>query len=271
MNMNILEKRFYPTKELAQYFSINPKSKNKPRDIQCQLDNLRYCYSYQKDEHGFYILETPSTNGDSCEERLKGILYRYLGLSKQIDAVSYALFLKAFSEISGFDCMPWAVREEVLRKEYGLNYAKATYRNWFSKLINKGYAGKGAIGAMWKTAILKDGSLVRCKVLDGDRQMTEYYAERNRMLSVFESDNKEMGFPPKIAKNNAWKSTIAELWNHYHCCYYSCKTLTLFAFSNDGENLIQEVYRLVDEVLQNYVPPRPAVGKAADTTQSQQE
>lgn len=251
--MDILEKRFYPTKELAQIMSINPKSKNKPRDIQSQLDKLRYCYNYSDKEHGFYILETTYANDDSPEERLKGLLYRCLGLDKQIDVLGFALFLAAFFEIPDFDCMPWAVREDILRKTYSLEYCETTYRNWFSKLINKGYAGKGAIGAMWKTEIV-DGRRIRSKVPDDDSQMAEYYTERNRLLAYFEDENRAMGLSSKAAKNNAWKSTIAQLWNTYHCCYYSCKTLTLFAFSNDDENFILEIYRLVDEITKGHIP-----------------
>lgn len=261
--MDILEKRFYPTKELAQLFSINPKSKDRPRDIKSKLNRLRYRYVYNKAKHGFYILATPSQNDDSCENQLKGILFRYLELDSQINTIAYALFLRALSEIAGFDCMPWAVRADILQEAYGLRYCEATYRNWFSKLIDKGYAGKGAIGSMWRTEIV-NGMRIRSQVPDGDSQMAEYYAERSRLLTKYKALYQEMGLPTEEATKLRWKRTISDLWNKFHCCYYSCKTLTLFAFSDDDENFIQEIYRLVDEIADNYTPPVPAVNVSSE-------
>ena len=66
---------------------------------------------------------------ESAEARLKEILIRFLKLDVQISAYDFSCFLTAFSDIKGFDSMPWEKREEALANEYGVKVCAKTLRN----------------------------------------------------------------------------------------------------------------------------------------------
>ena len=62
---------------------------------------------------------------------------------------------------------------------------------------------------------------------------------------------------PKVAAANAWAMATMELLEKYHCVYYTCKSLNVTAFSEEEDNLLLEIYELVEEIVRTPKPAAP--------------
>ena len=240
MNLAVLhlEKRVYSRQEMAELFGLNLADNGHfKRNLERKLQNLGYGYEYSTES--VEITHIPATD----VERLKMILIVVFGLDVQTDPYAFSCFLCAFDDIPGFESMPWEERADAFYREYGLSVAARTLSNWCSKLFNESIAAKSEERTFWKTE-KANGILVRSPIASDDEKMRQYYEERFALVQEFQKKNQEDGLSPKEAWQNAWSSAIHQMWEKYHCCYYSCKTILLGAFSLDERIILQDIYEL---------------------------
>ena len=241
--MNQLELRFYSRAEIAEALQIKIEgNKNFGRDVENKLSNAGYGCEY-KPRRGVIILSKPETQ----EEKLAEILYRGYGINIQTDAEQFAYFIAAFTDIEGFESMPWAEREAACRKKYGLSACDRTLRNWCSQLIARGVISRMGGATKWRT-YFEGGRKIREPIEDIDEvEMESYFDRRSELFKENYHDELECGVPPTAAKKAAWKKTYSDLWAEFQCCFYYCKGFTLTSFSfNDVD--VREIYELVTEI-----------------------
>ena len=155
------------------------------------------------------------------------------GLDVRVDIKAFACFLLAFSEVEGFEAMPWAERENWLKEAYGVEVSERTLRKWCNKLIETDTLTKSdAAKAYWRTSKI-NGKTIR-ELVSGDdemeAEMKQYWDCRRQLL-----------------EEHNWKETNEILWNTFGCCYYSCKFFGLSAFDTVGG--VQEIYELINIII----------------------
>lgn len=225
--MQQLENRFYTRKEIAGLLSVNLQdSRHFKRNIESKLSKWGYEYEYSR--AGVQILQSPETP----EDRLREVLIRDYGMDVQISAYNFACFICAFSEIDGFESMPWEERERMMYFHYGISVDERTLRNWCSRLIKQNDIVRCDEKTFWKTEFTSSGK-ERMRVDWDCEEMRRYFSRRAELL-------KEHG--------GEWEPVIKHLWSEFNCCYYSCKTFLLSAFDCQDENRLLEIYELTKEV-----------------------
>ena len=160
-------------------------------------------------------------------------MIREYSIDVRVDIKAFACFIYAFSDIEGFESMPWKIRCEIMSAAYGINVCERTLRNWCDKLIKTRTIEKGNNEKTYWRTIKLNGESFRDLVSGNEeleRKMHSYWAERSELL-----------------KKYSWNETFSILWNKYHCCYYSCKKFVLSAFDAIGQ--FQEVYELIEAVM----------------------
>ena len=258
--MDQLELRFYPRAEIAEALQIKIEgNRNFGRDVETKLSNAGYCCEY-KSRQGVYILSKPETP----EERLSEILYRGYGINIQIHAEEFACFIAAFTDIEGFESMPWAERAAAYYTYYGICVSDKTLRNWCSQLIDRGVIAKMGGSTRWRT-YFEGNRKIREPIEEIDVvEMENYFERRSELFKNHYIDELESGLPPRVARKAAWKQTYIDLWGEFGVCYYYCKTFTLTAFSyNDVD--VREIYELVTEIAAVAPPPMKARSEAPPT------
>ena len=246
--MQQLELREYPRAEIAEVLSLNLKdSKHFKRNGENKLKKWGYTYKWEEKQNPI-ILSKPETPA----ARLNEIVIRSFGMDKQVDAVLFACFLTAFSDIEGFATMPWEKREDEYYEQYGISVDDKTLRNWSSQLIKRNILSVGGESAAWKTTI-KNNKKFRKRLLPGEPNKLLDYYERRRKIFAEEYAASLVGIsfrgePPAAARKEAWKETYKRLWQEYGCCYYYCKCFTLSAFSEEYGADLCEVYELAQEL-----------------------
>lgn len=213
------------------------------QNVTHKLDKWGYEYLYTSKQVS--ITKIPKT----AEEKLREILIRELRLDTQINPYAFSCFLAAFQDIPHFDSMPWTVRAEVFRDEYGIEVTDRTLRNWCSRLLEREFIYKDTCGSQWKSEEI-NGCVVRTPVAEGDEKMLAYFAERKKLLEEEKKEAIRCGIPEREAFGRAYQTMVRELWNKYHCYYYRCKNFTLTAFDPDQENTLYEIYELTQEIIQ---------------------
>ena len=228
-----LELRSYPRAEIAEVLSVNPKdSKHFAERVRDRLTKWGYGFRYSTPE--VIITSKPET----AEERLTEILAREYGLDVQINPVQFACFVTAFTEIEGFDRMPWGKRASAFYERFGFSVDERTLRNWCSRLIQWGIIARGVNATTWKTEIIK-GKKRRVIVEESDKEeMRAYFQRRSEILQ----EEARSGLP----KGEVWSNTYKRLWAEFSCCYYYCKCFDLSAFSESSD--LCEIYELVHEL-----------------------
>ena len=147
--MEQLDLRFYPREEISKVLHVRLDSKNFGRDIENKLSRAGYGCRYIK-RKGVLILSKPETPN----ERLTEILYLGLGISIQINAEQFACFIAAFTDIDGFDDMPWNKRLKLYNEYYGYHFSQdRTLRSWCSQLLEKGVSKSN--GEALETVLLR--------------------------------------------------------------------------------------------------------------------
>ena len=247
--MKQLELRRYSREELAEIFTLDIHSHNFARDVRNKLENSGYGFD-RKDQprDGIRILSKP----EKPQERLAEIVYRCFGVDIQVDAVQFAYFLSAFTDIDGFEAMPWAERELVCRNHYGTSAVEKTLRNWCHQLLEKQIITKCVESAAWKTTIVGKKKM-RERILPDNREVVwDYY---NRRSEIFAEEYKEIlplalsrGETSQKARNEAWSATYKRLWQEFDCCYYYCKCFVLGAFTDQYTEELWEVYELSQQL-----------------------
>ena len=240
MNLAVmyLEKRVYSRQEMAELFDLNlADNRHFKRNLERKLQNLGYGYRYST--ASVEITHIPTTD----VERLKIILIVVFGLDVQTDPYAFSCFLCAFDDIPGFESMPWEERADAFYREYGLSVAARTLSNWCCKLFNESIAAKSEERTFWKTENA-NGVLVRSPIASDDEKMRQYYEERIALVEELQKEYQKDGLSPKEAWQNAWSEAIHRMWEKYHCCYYSCQTILLGAFSQDDRIILQDIYEL---------------------------
>ena len=232
--MKQLELRFYTRKEIAEITGHNINdSKHFKRNVETTLSKWGYGTDVVK--NGFAITHIPTTD----EERLREILIRQFHVDIQVDMLSFSLFVTAFTDIKGFDCMPWSEREKEYYKYSGKFYHQRTLSNWCSQLLDQNIMIKGSAGSYWRTDI--DGHRkIRTMVTQEEAQ--NYFNRRSQLVKEKTEEYICAGMKYDKAQKAAWRYTYDLLWTEFNCCYYSCKTFHFSAFNEQG--VLAEVYEL---------------------------
>ncbi len=153
--------------------------------------------------------------------------------------------------------MPWAKRTAAYCHFYGISVDDRTMRNWCSKLIDHGIIAKSAGSestTIWRTHYDGDKPVREPVAENNKADMLRYFQRRHDLLEFHQKENRESGMNAADAIAAAWKQTYSDLWTEFNCCYYSCKSFTLNAFSNSGIDVI-EVYELCRELAAAAPPP----------------
>ena len=257
--MKQLELRTYPRAEIAEVLSVNLKdSKHFKRNVENKLSKWGYGYRYTTP--AVEIVSKP----EAPEERLSEILYRGYGIDVQIQAVQFACFIAAFTDIEGFSSSPWEKREIDYYNYYGYLVVERTMRNWCHQLIERGVIAKFGGSTKWRT-YYADGIKIREPIEDIDEVEMESYFERR--IDIFNEKyvlQIESGKQQKEARAAAWKDTYKELWSEFHCCFYYCKCFVLSSFSyNDVD--VWEIYELAREIAAPATTRKEASAPASNT------
>ena len=245
--MQQLELREYTRAEIAEVLSVNLKDSNHFAErVKDKLDKWGYGYDYSR--RAVTIISKPETSA----ARLKEIVIRSFGMDIQVDAVQFACFLAAFTDIEGFETMPWEERAIVYYKRYGVWVDDRTMRGWCRQLIERKIIAVCGESAAWKTTIVGNKKY-RERLIPGEQNELWDYYERRR--EIFAEEYKEAligtrfrGEPPAAARKEAWGETYKRLWQEFECCYYYCKCFTLSAFSEEYGADLCEVYELAQEL-----------------------
>ena len=222
-----MEKRLYSREELAHLTGARlSDEKHFKRNAENAL--IKWGYGYDWLRGGAVITHVPSTP----KERLKEILIRQFHIDIQVDMYAFACFVTAFTDVPGFDCMPWKVREAEFEKYSGHYYSSRTLSSWARKLIEQDIMYKGAIGSFWKTSVKPNGEKVRTSVTY--EEVKEYFDRRSELIEkyatqILENDVKKTY---EAARRSAWQIAFEILWDQYQCCYYSCKTFQFSAWND---------------------------------------
>ena len=207
---------------------------NFKRNVENTLTKWGYEYKYSR--NSIEIVKAP----ESAQARLTEIMIREFKLDIQIDSLAFACFIRAFSEIDGFVSMPWGEREEIFKAAYGIEVSEVTLKRWSAKLVERGILTKQGEKRCWRTIINSLGDKSR-ELVTGDSEAEAearaYFADRAKLVK----ENKD--------KENAWGIASKQLWNKYGCCYYYCKGFDLVAYDNYTTGLFQEVYELVEQII----------------------
>lgn len=240
--MKQLELRTYPRAEIAEVLSVNLKdSSHFKRNVENKLSKWGYGYRYTTPE--VEIVSKP----EAPTERLSEILYRGYGIDVQIQAIQFACFIAAFTDIEGFSSSPWEQREIEFYKYYGYSVSERTMRNWCSQLITRGVISKYGGTTKWRTFYIDDIKF-REPIEDIDEvEMESYFERRKEIFNEKYTSQIESGKQQKEARAAAWKDTYKDLWLEFHCCFYYCKGFELSSFSyNDVD--VWEIYELAREI-----------------------
>ncbi len=241
--MEQLELRYYPREEIAEALSVKVTSHNFKRDVENILSKWGYGYNYLN-RRGVEILSKPET----AEEKLAEIIYRGYGVDIQINSFQFACFIAAFTDIEGFESMPWGAREKEIYQKYGFYVNDRTLRNWTARLIDNGFVAKLAEYSVWRTRF-EGNRKIREPITESEyNELDEFYKRRSELFEMHYADNIKLGISPEEAKNAAWTTTYKDLWTEFDCCYYYCKTFVLSAFSKSNEIDFKEVYELVQVI-----------------------
>lgn len=237
--MQQLECRFYPREEVAEVLSVNPKdSKHFAERVKNKLNNWGYEYNYSRS--GVEITGKP----ELPEEKLKEILIRKLNLDIQIDEYAFACFICAFTDISGFDSMPWEERAIQMQLKYDVDVTDRTLRSWCSKLIGNNIVQKCGRETFWKTQWFGNEKC-RTKVAADNEEMAQYFQKKSEHLKQGKEIAAAADLTGKEATAAAWDFTYKQLWREFQCCYYSCRGLL---FNAIGEDYVFEIYELAQEI-----------------------
>lgn len=240
--MKQLELRTYPRAEIAEVLSVNLKdSSHFKRNVENKLSKWGYGYRYTTP--AVEIVSKP----EAPAERLSEILYRGYGIDVQIEAVQFACFIAAFTDIEGFSSSPWEQREIEFYKYYGYSVSARTMRNWCHQLIERGVIANVGGSSAWRT-LFADGRKIREPVDEADKEeMQHYYDRRREIVQANYKSQLEDGKSEDEAMKAAWKDTYKDLWAEFGCCYYYCKYFVFSSFSyNDVD--VWEIYELAREI-----------------------
>lgn len=156
-----------------------------------------------------------------------------------MDVLAFAYFIYAFGEIDSFSSMPWGEREEMLKRCYGINFSERTLKNWAAKLVERNILTKNGEKCCWRTVDTILGA--RRELVTGDpdieAEARAYFLERMELIKKYGNDK------------DGWARAFKELWNKYGCCYYYCKGFNLVAYDNLTMDLFQEIYELVEVLI----------------------
>lgn len=239
--MDQLEQRFYERSKIADITSVNPEdSKHFKRNVENTLTKWGYGFEWLRG--GATITHVPTLP----EERLKEILIRQFHVDIQVDMYAFACFVTAFTDVDGFSCMPWKVREKEYQKYSGKFYSGRTLSSWCKKLIEQQIMTKGSIGSYWKTYTNDDKEKIRETV--SFEEAHDYFKRRSELVDSLTIDivraNKKISYDE--ARREAWQDVYRILWDEFKCCYYSCKTFHFTAWNVQGD--LAEVYELTRQI-----------------------
>lgn len=221
--MKQLETRFYSLDELAaainrkrdSHFAANAKS---------DLTKWGYAYKWQS-RRGVIITKRP----EAATERLAELMNRKFGLNIQVNVEDFVHFLWLLLTEDGFDSMPWAEREEIIKQRFSKSATERTLRRWASALIRSDSLHKTQEKELWRTSCF-DGKLFREPTDSENEFYLQYQARKSELLNTFQQQ--------ELSQNDAWSSTFKALWQEFQCCYYNCAKLTLNALEEELNEII---------------------------------
>lgn len=248
--MEQLELKYYNRQELAEIIGIDSKDKNYARKVKDTLDK----WGYQFDKYsckGLTIVKQPTTP----EERLNEIFNRYYNIDIRTDIYGMACFLYMLAYDEAFQSMPWAVRAEELRSEFGVSVDERTLRNWANKLMNRDMVAKFNSDKTAWISYKVEGETFR-EMITGDEALEEqartYFKKRNQYRKEYKErevlENNREDYE-KI-NSESWSFAMKTLWDEFHCCYYYCPSFYLNAI---GEHA-QEIFEIIDAIGSRQAP-----------------
>ena len=178
---------------------------------------------------------------ETAQERLGELMMRQFGMDVQVDVTVFARFLYLLLTYTGFDSMPWFVREAFFQMEYGIHIAESTLRKWASHLIEHEVLLKGdrADGECWKTSH-KDGTRVREHIDPESAGYLQYKARRTELLDQYKKED--------LSSSEVWKQTYRSLWGEFNCCYYFCPRFAINALGHDIDEVIDWMEKICGEM-----------------------
>ena len=131
-----------------------------------------------------------------------------------------------------------------MRYKYDVEVSDRTLRNWCSKLIANGIIQKAGEKSFWKTEMV-NGWKSRSLVPEDDADMAHYFQKKNEYLKEGREIAAAAGQRGKEASKTAWSYAYSNLWEKFHCCYYSCSGLV---FNAIGKDYLWEIYELAQQM-----------------------
>lgn len=193
--MEQLELRSYPRAEIAKVLSVNINdSRHFKRNVENTLSKWGYGFRYET--AAVEILSKPETPA----ERLAEILCRGYGIDIQIFPEQFACFIAAFTDIEGFDSMPWAERAAAYYGYYGICVNERTLRNWCSQLIDRGVIARMGGSTRWRT-YFEGNRKIREPIEEIDEvEMQSYFERRGELFKEHYISHLEREEKPREAR-----------------------------------------------------------------------
>lgn len=249
MLVETLTKREYKRLEIAEIMGLDSHDKNFATKVKGRLNKWGYGYEYSSTK--VIITSVPKTS----KEKLRELLIRKLDLDKQMNVEAFAVMLFLLANDDDFCESPWLKKEEILRKEYGIDVAESTMRNWAKRLIKEDIVLKEKKGdSIWRSYRdefdMKHQERIADDDIEGQEKYLEYQASKIEILNTVKKSIKEKEMAEPL---NPWKIVFLTLWEKYRCCYYSVGRFIFCAFYDDD---FLEIFELVQEIFLNLPPTK---------------
>ena len=251
--MEQLKLGLYSRAEMAEILNLDIKdTRHFKRNVENKL--AKWGYGVIVNRKNIEITKIPTT----AEEKLAEIFIRGFDLDIQTEIYSMACFIIMLLEYEDFQSMPWDVRVEELRREYGVSVASSTLKKWNAKLISKNLIAKCNYDKTAWITYYVEGEKFREMITgneDYERDMRNYYQRRRDLVEDYKDRAYTAGRDDfEKINSEAWSYAFKTLWEEKHCCYYYCCSFYLNAI---GE-YAQEIYELVDEISARKKPYNPS-------------
>lgn len=208
-NQVYLSQKQYTHKEIGDFLGIDFKSHNYKRSAIKKLENLGYTSDKYEwvPRKGINILWKPTTP----EERIQYLVIR-LGIDSRVDAKAFALVIYGMLYDEDLQGVPWSIRAEMVRENYGVDVSERTLKKWLKSLEDLGELTKDKQHyRWWKTYYNECGDRIREEVPEDDPELQQYREDIRHCYATGQEIN---------------------LWSKYKCRYYRSYYLTFGAWHN---------------------------------------
>ena len=234
-----VEQRTYKLKELAPIIAVDPQNRNLKRAVKTKLNGMGFIegqhYSFPEHRNGIItILWVPTKAEDKIQ-----YLVRLLGIDKQVDSWSFAVFVYRLLHDKDFNCMPWAEREAYLFDNDEIKVSERTLRKWTSKLIDMDAVIKDDDDYQWWKTESYEGYKIRTPLDVDDEEINNY---REFCHDFFEREDVK-----KMDKKTRGYQFFTESWNKFGCKFYKCHA---FLFGAWHTEILEELINIIDDYVE---------------------